>query len=190
MARRIVDEYKDMSPDYVCQPGRSGLPLGELVRLIDGALPDGGAALSHLYANVAADAGDPRRLRNFVEVSRSSTPSLRATTISGSPLGLPRTCRLLMTTLRRNRIAHRAEVVTTMSSGERSHSIAPTDKTAPDDTSAASSQPLPAESTTESAPSQQDEETRRYEALAQRITDTYARFTPKDMELLKALGWG
>ena len=76
-----------------------------------------------------------------------------------------------------------------MSSGERTNLTAPADKTTPDDPSAALA-PSPAESTTESAPSRQDEETRRYEALAQRITDTYARFTPKDMELLKALGWG
>lgn len=39
IAYRIVDEYEDMSPDYVCQPGRSELPvtLGELIGLIDGA---------------------------------------------------------------------------------------------------------------------------------------------------------
>jgi hypothetical protein len=77
-----------------------------------------------------------------------------------------------------------------MSSGERGHSTGPADKTAPDDSSAALDQQLPAESTTQAAPSQQDEESRRYfEALVQRINDTYARFTPEDIELLKALGW-
>lgn len=31
---------------------------------------------------------------------------------------------------------------------------------------------------------------RFYEALAQTIVDRYARFTPEEMELVKALGWG
>ena len=40
-------------------------------------------------------------------------------------------------------------------------------------------------------PSQQDEEARRsFEALAQRINDTYARFTPDEIEMVKWLGWG
>ena len=67
----VVDEYGDEEVPYcndVCQPARSELPLmlGELVALIDGALPDGGTALSPLSANVAADAGNAWRLRNFV----------------------------------------------------------------------------------------------------------------------------
>lgn len=74
----IVDEYEDMSPDYVCQSGRSELPLtlGELVGLIDGALPDSGAALSHLYANVASGGEDLWRLRDFVSVSSEYYPQL------------------------------------------------------------------------------------------------------------------
>ena len=51
----------------------------------------------------------------------------------------------------------------------------------------ASSGPSAADSST----AELDEASRTYyEALAQRITETYARFTDKDMELLKALGWG
>jgi hypothetical protein len=67
----IVDEYEDMSPDYNCKPARSKLPLtfGQLVCLIDGALPDGGAALSHLYANLEQRGNYPWELRNFVRVS-------------------------------------------------------------------------------------------------------------------------
>ena len=67
---RIVDEYEESSPDYVCRPARSKRPLSFrlLVMLIDGALPDGGAALSHLYANAGAKCSDPWRLRNFVSV--------------------------------------------------------------------------------------------------------------------------
>lgn len=78
IAYRIVDEYEEMSLGYVCQPARSEIPLTleELIGLVDGALPDGGAALSHLYANVAADAGDPRRLRHFVQVSSEFYPQL------------------------------------------------------------------------------------------------------------------
>jgi hypothetical protein len=70
IAYRIVDEYGDIV-DYVCQPARSESPLtlGELIALIDGAAPDGGAALSYLYGNIAADPSDPWRLRNFVSVS-------------------------------------------------------------------------------------------------------------------------
>jgi len=74
---RIVDEYEESSPDYVCKPARSKRPLAfrQLIMLIDGALPDGGAALSHLYGNVAAQ-GDPWRLRNFVRVSSEYYPQL------------------------------------------------------------------------------------------------------------------
>jgi len=74
---RIVDEYGDMV-DYVCQPAHSELPLtlGELVALIDGAAPDGGAALAYLYMNVAADPANAERLRNFVQVSSEFYPQL------------------------------------------------------------------------------------------------------------------
>jgi hypothetical protein len=77
---RIVDEYEDMDLGYVCVPDRSEHPLtlGELVALIDGALPDGGAALSPLYGNVAANCGDPCSLRNFVSVSSEYYPQLGA----------------------------------------------------------------------------------------------------------------
>jgi hypothetical protein len=70
IAYRIVDEYGAIV-DYVCQPARSELPLtlGELIALIEGAARDGGAALSYLYGNIAADPSDPWRLRNFVSVS-------------------------------------------------------------------------------------------------------------------------
>lgn len=57
-----------------------------------------------------------------------------------------------------------------------------------------SSQPLVHESgdgslTTPSA--ELDEASRtHFEALVQRINDTYARFTPEEMEMLKWLGWG
>jgi hypothetical protein len=75
---RIVDEYAESGPDYVCRPARSkdALAFRQLVTLIDRALPDGGAALSHLYANVSADCGDPWRLRNFVRVSSEFYPQL------------------------------------------------------------------------------------------------------------------
>lgn len=48
------------------------------------------------------------------------------------------------------------------------------------------------EGSTSGSPSPQPSEEPRpyYEALAQRINDTYARFTPEQMELVKALGWG
>ena len=77
---RIVDEYADSTPEYVCRPTRSKDPLAfrQLVILIDGALPDGGAALSHLYANASADCGDPWRLRSFVSVSSEFYPQLGA----------------------------------------------------------------------------------------------------------------
>jgi hypothetical protein len=77
---RIVDEYSESSPDYICKPARSKHPLAfrQLVMLIDGALPDGGAALSFLYANASADCGDPWRLRNFVCVSSEFYPQLGA----------------------------------------------------------------------------------------------------------------
>ena len=52
------------------------LTLEELIGLIDGALPDGGAALSYLYANVAADPANAGRLRNFVRVSSELYPQL------------------------------------------------------------------------------------------------------------------
>jgi hypothetical protein len=70
IAYRIVDEYGDIV-EYVCQPARSEIPLtlGELIALIDGGLPDGGAALSHLYWNVASGGEDLWRLRTFVRVS-------------------------------------------------------------------------------------------------------------------------
>jgi hypothetical protein len=79
IAYRIVDEYGDIV-EYVCQPTRSELPLtlGELVALIDGAAPDGGAALSHLYGNVAAGCGDPCDLRYFVRVRSEFYPQLGA----------------------------------------------------------------------------------------------------------------
>jgi hypothetical protein len=75
---RIVDEYPESGPNYVCRPTRSKEPLSFrlLVMLIDRALPDGGAALSHLYAN--ADWGDPWRLRNLVSVSSEFYPQLGA----------------------------------------------------------------------------------------------------------------
>ena len=78
IAYRIVDEYEDMSPDYVCIPARTELPLtlGELIALIDGALPDGGAALSHLYANMEHGGNYPWELRNFVRVSSEFYPQL------------------------------------------------------------------------------------------------------------------
>ena len=80
IAYRIVDEYEGMSPDYVCQPARSPLPLnlGELVGLIDGALPDGCAALSHLYANIAHGGNYPWELRHFVRVSSEFYPEVGA----------------------------------------------------------------------------------------------------------------
>ena len=77
---RIVDEYPESDPDYVCKPARSKRPLAfrQLVMLIDGALPEGGAALSFLFANISADCGDPWRLRNFVTVSSEFYPQLGA----------------------------------------------------------------------------------------------------------------
>jgi hypothetical protein len=40
-------------------------------------------------------------------------------------------------------------------------------------------------------PAELDELCRKhFEALVQRINDTYARFTPEEMEMLKWLGWG
>jgi hypothetical protein len=80
--------------------------------------------------------------------------------------------------------------VTTVSSGERDHSTGPANKA--DDPSVVPNQQLPKGTTREAAPSQQqDEKARRhFDALAQRINDTYTRFTRGDMELLKALGWG
>ena len=49
----------------------------------------------------------------------------------------------------------------------------------------------PEESTSGSPSAEQNNETRLcYEALVQRINDTYARFTPQEMEPVKALGWG
>jgi hypothetical protein len=47
----------------------------ELIRMIDGALPDGGAALSHLYWN-AENSAVPAELRNFVRVSSEFYPQL------------------------------------------------------------------------------------------------------------------
>jgi hypothetical protein len=78
IAYRILDEYEDIGPDYDCLPDRSELPLTlcELVALIDGALPDGGVVFSPLFANVAADVGDPWRLRNFVQASSEFYPQL------------------------------------------------------------------------------------------------------------------
>jgi hypothetical protein len=77
IAYRIVDEYGDMV-EYVCHPARSALPLtlGELVALIDGAAPDGGAALAYVYVNVAADPANAERLRSFVRVSSEFYPQL------------------------------------------------------------------------------------------------------------------
>jgi len=77
IAYRVVDEYGDMV-DYVCRPARSELPLmlGELVALIDGAAPDGGAALAFLYLNAAADPASAPTLRNFVRVSSEFYPQL------------------------------------------------------------------------------------------------------------------
>ena len=47
------------------------------------------------------------------------------------------------------------------------------------------------ESTSGSPSTEEDNGTKlHYEALAQRINDTYARFTPEEMEMVKWLGWG
>lgn len=55
----------------------------------------------------------------------------------------------------------------------------------------AASDALPREGETASRSSEQDEASRKhFEALVQRINDTCARFTPEEMELIKALGWG
>ena len=57
---------------------RCPLKLAELIALIDGSLPDGGAALSHLYRNVENSGEDPRELRNFVRVSSEFYPEIGA----------------------------------------------------------------------------------------------------------------
>ena len=77
-----------------------------------------------------------------------------------------------------------------MSSGERSQPSLPADA-AVRDKQGRPAESLAEEQSAKSESSQQDEHARRYyEALAQRINDAYAQFTPEDMELLKDLGWG
>jgi hypothetical protein len=49
----------------------------------------------------------------------------------------------------------------------------------------------PEQPTSGSPSPQQNDEARRYcEALVARIVDVYARFTPEDMEMVEALGFG
>jgi hypothetical protein len=67
----------------------------------------------------------------------------------------------------------------------------PSDNTPPVGPATSSPAGCPEGPVMESSPPKLDEDARaHYEALAQRIVDTYARFSEKDMELLKALGWG
>jgi hypothetical protein len=53
IAYRIVDEYADLGPGYVCHPNwtRRPLTLGELVASIDAAQDSGGAAMSAFIYN-------------------------------------------------------------------------------------------------------------------------------------------
>jgi hypothetical protein len=71
IAYRIVDEYAEDGPGYVCRPNLSQVPLtlGELVAMIDGAQEGGGAAMSALISNVESGADLPRAYRDFVRVS-------------------------------------------------------------------------------------------------------------------------
>jgi len=67
----------------------------------------------------------------------------------------------------------------------------PPSGTSDDSTAASSTQAAPEEATNEPRPPELDEASRKYyEALVQRIADTYARFTPEEMEMVKWLGWG
>jgi hypothetical protein len=79
IAYRIVDEYPENGPSYECHPDRSQstLTLAELVLMIDSGLPDGGAALSHLFSNCEY-CFHPRELRNFVRVHSEFYPQLEA----------------------------------------------------------------------------------------------------------------
>lgn len=74
---RIVDEYPEDGPRYLCHYDRSQLPLtfGELVSMIDSAIEGGGAAMSHLIWNMG-NGGYPDELRNFVQVSSEFYPQL------------------------------------------------------------------------------------------------------------------
>jgi len=80
IAYRIVDEYADLSPEYLCRSDRSVQPLtlGELVALIDGAQEGGGAAMSALIYNVECGADLPAAFRDFVRVSSEFYSQLRA----------------------------------------------------------------------------------------------------------------
>jgi hypothetical protein len=80
IAYRIVDEYGEDGPGYVCRSNRSELPLtlGELVAMIDGAQEGGGAAMSALISNVESGADLPREYRDFVRVSSEFYSQLRA----------------------------------------------------------------------------------------------------------------
>jgi hypothetical protein len=80
IACRIVNEYGEDGPGYVCRPDRSELPLtlGELVALIDGAQEGGGAAMSALISNVESGADLPREYPDFVRVSSEFYSQLRA----------------------------------------------------------------------------------------------------------------
>jgi hypothetical protein len=71
IAYRVVDEYGEDGPGYVCRPKRSKLPLtlGELVAMIDGAEEGEGAAMSALIQNVRGGADVPTAYRDFVRVS-------------------------------------------------------------------------------------------------------------------------
>ncbi len=67
----------------------------------------------------------------------------------------------------------------------------PSDNTPPVGPTPSSPEGSPGGPAAESSPPILNDDARaHYEALAQRITDTYARFTDKEMELVKALGWG
>jgi hypothetical protein len=80
IAYRIVDEYADLSPEYVGRPDRSDEPLtlGELIAMVDGAQEGGGVAMSALIYNVQCGGDAPYRLRNFVRVGSEFYPQLGA----------------------------------------------------------------------------------------------------------------
>jgi hypothetical protein len=74
---RIVDEYPESGETYIPYPRTSTrrLTMGELVRMIDEATDDGGAAVGALTCNLDL-ASDPQELEGFVTVESDFYPEL------------------------------------------------------------------------------------------------------------------
>jgi hypothetical protein len=80
IAYRIVDEYGEDGPGYLCHPDRSESPLtlAELLAMIDGAQESEIVAMSALISNVESGVDDPDAYRDFVRVGFEFYPQLGA----------------------------------------------------------------------------------------------------------------